>query len=206
MLLTDYFRSQKDVTWDYAKQCGVQHGVIRLPETKEFDLTDLSHWETVHKRFMDYGITPVIIEPMPNEVHDHIKAGDEKRDQSIEKALKMFPIMQKLGISTICFNWMAHIGWFRTSNNLSERGGATVTGFDLRDFQTPQVSITKEELWSNYAYFLKAVIPFAEKYGIKLALHPDDPPLEKLGNVARIMVSVENIKKARFQKNIFMTE
>lgn len=196
MLLTDYLRSQKDVTWDYAKQCGVQHGVIRLPETKEFDLTDVSHWESVYQRFIDYGITPVMIEPMPNEVHDHIKAGDAKRDESIEKVVKMFPIMQKLGINTICFNWMAHIGWLRTSSNLLERGDATVTGFDLRDFQASQASITKEELWENYAYFLKAVIPFAEKYGVKLALHPDDPPLEKLGNVARIMVSVENIKKA----------
>ena len=38
MLLTDYFRSERDLTWDFAKQCGVEHGVIRLPETKEFDI------------------------------------------------------------------------------------------------------------------------------------------------------------------------
>ena len=45
-------------------------------------------------------------------------------------------------------------------------------------------------------YFIKAVIPYAEKHGIKLALHPDDPPLEKLGDVERIMINYENIKKA----------
>ena len=39
----------------------------------------------------------------------------------------------------------------------------------------------------NYEYFLKAVIPQAEKYEIKLALHPDDPPIEKLGGVSRII-------------------
>ena len=38
MILTDYFRSKKDLTWDIAKQCGVNHGVIRLPETDDFDL------------------------------------------------------------------------------------------------------------------------------------------------------------------------
>ena len=59
MLLTDYFRSDYDVTWDYAKQCGVSHGVIRLPENKGFDLTDKTHWQTVHKRFTDYGIPPL---------------------------------------------------------------------------------------------------------------------------------------------------
>ena len=129
MILTDYLRSDKDITWDYAKQCGVMHGVIRLPENKEFDLTDKTHWLTVHKRFTDYGIKPLIIEPMPNEVHDHIKAGDCLRDESIDKVLKMFPIMRDLQIETICFNWMAHIGWLRTSSDIIERGGALVTGY-----------------------------------------------------------------------------
>lgn len=197
MIITDYFRSEKDITWDYAKQCGVSHGVIRLPENADFDLTDKTHWERVYKRFTDYGITPLVIEPMPNEVHDHIKTGDIYRDESIEKVLKMFPIMQELGITTICFNWMAHIGWLRTKSDIVERGGATVTGFSLDDFQSKQgVSITEKELWGNYSYFLRAVIPVAEKYGIKLALHPDDPPLARLDDVSRIMVSVENIKKA----------
>ena len=197
MILTDYFRSDKDVTWDYAKQCGVTHGVIRLPETKDFDLTDKTHWQTVHKRFTDYGIKPIIVEPMPNEVHDHIKAGDHVRDESIEKVLKMLPIMRDLGMESICFNWMAHIGWFRTRSDIIERGDALVTEFNPDDFQAKtDVSISEKELWDNYEYFLKAVIPTAEKCGIKLALHPDDPPVPKLGNVSRIMVSVENIKKA----------
>ena len=51
-------------------------------------------------------------------------------------------------------------------------------------------------MWNNYEYFIKTVIPYAEKYGIQLALHPDDPPLEKLGGVSRIMTSYENINKA----------
>ena len=127
MTLTDYFRSDYDVTWDYAKQSGVSHGVIRLPENKDFDLTDKAHWQTVYKRFTDYGITPLIVEPMPNEVHDHIKAGDHVRDESIEKVLKMLPIMRDLGFESICFNWMAHIGWLRTRNDIKERGGALVT-------------------------------------------------------------------------------
>ena len=81
MLLTDYFRSKKDATWDYAIQSGVKHGVIRLPEDDDFDLTNKSHWKTVYDRFTNFGITPVIIEPMPNCVHDHIKAGDSLRDE-----------------------------------------------------------------------------------------------------------------------------
>lgn len=210
MLLTDYFRSEPDVTWDYAKQSGVNHGVIRLPENKGFDLTDKSHWQTVHKRFTDYGITPVIVEPMPNEVHDHIKAGDALRDESIEKVLKMLPIMRDLGMESICFNWMAHIGWLRTRSDVLERGGAFVTEYNPADFQPKAgAKITAEELWANYEYFLKAVMPTAEACGIKLALHPDDPPVPKLGDVSRIMINVDNIKKAIYDiypsKNLGLT-
>ncbi len=208
MLLTDYFRSTRDLTWDFAKQCGVDHGVIRLPEDDAFDICDFSHWETLHKRFTDFGITPVIIEPMPNELHDHIKAGDKKRDECIEKAIKMLPFMDKLGICTICFNWMAHIGWLRTSSNIPERGGAYVTGFNFDDFTPTDKKITAKELWNNYKYFLDAILPHAEKYNINLALHPDDPPLERLGNVERIMISADNIEKAmniRPSKNLGIT-
>ena len=196
MILADYFRSEKDLTWDYAVQCGVKNGVIRLPETDDFDITDFSHWEKVHKNFIDFGIDPIIIEPMPNALHDHIKIGDEKRDECIEKVIKMFPIMEKLGIGTICFNWMAHIGWLRTNKNIAERGGALVTGFDVNEFVPCGNEISEKKLWENYEYFIKAVIGDAEKHGIKLALHPDDPPLSKLGGVSRIMTSYENINKA----------
>lgn len=196
MLLTDYFRSERDATWDIALQSGVRHGVIRLPEREDFDLADPSHWQQVYQNFANYGITPVVVEPMPNCVHDHIKAGDEKRDESIEKVLKMLPIMRKLNIDTICFNWMAHIGWLRTRSDYPERGGARVTEFSMEDFRPIGAKITARELWDNYTYFLKAVVPVAEAYGIKLALHPDDPPVPRLGDIERIMISKENIRKA----------
>lgn len=124
MILTDYYRSTPDSTWEIGRQLGVKHGVIRLPEDSNFDPSCRSHWLPVHKRFVDYGIKPIIIEPMPNSLHDHIKAGDSMRDKCIEKVLKMFPIMDELDVRTICFNWMAYVGWTRTRNNILERGGA----------------------------------------------------------------------------------
>lgn len=196
MILTDYLRSEKDASWDIARQCGVTHATIRLPEDNAFDLSDRAHWDAVYKRYTDYGFVPTVIEPMPNCLHDHIKAGDEKRDESIEKVISMFPIMDALDIRTICFNFMAHIGWLRTSSEYPERGGARVTEFKMSDFQPTEAKITAEELWKNYEYFIRAVIPYAEQYGIKLALHPDDPPVPRLGDVSRIMISYENIRHA----------
>jgi len=196
MLLADYFKSSHDLTWDYAKQCGVNYGVIRLPEDAEFDITDRSHWKQLYRMFSDFGIKPVVIEPLPNALHDHIKVGDAMRDECIEKVIKMLEYMNEFDIRTLCFNWMAHIGWLRTSDSITERGGALVTGFNLKEFKETDKKITADELWKNYEYFIKSVIPYAEKYDINLALHPDDPPLERLGDVERIMISYENIKRA----------
>lgn len=196
MILCDYYRSKPDLTWEIGRQLGIKHGVVRLPEDKDFDPANRQHWLLVYERFMSYGIKPIIIEPMPNCLHDHIKAGDEKRDECIEKVLKMFPVMDELDIRTICFNWMTYVGWTRTRNNIPERGGALVTGFSSDEYIPSSYGITEEQLWENYTYFLKVVIPEAEKYGIFLALHPDDPPLSKLGNVSRIMISYDKIRHA----------
>lgn len=195
MILSDYFRSEPDLCWKISPCCGVEHGVIRLPENKEFDVTSGEMLRSVCDKFRVYGIKPLIVEPLPNELHDHIKSGDEKRDESIEKFIKLMKNLSNEEITTVCFNFMAHYGWTRTSNNLKERGGAEVTGFSLKDFKKDDFSISREKVWDNYVYFIKAVIPYAEKYGIKLALHPDDPPLENLGGVGRIFTSLEVIKK-----------
>lgn len=53
MLLTDYFRSTPDATWEFGRQCGVKHGTIRLPEDAEFDPACRAHWISVYTRFMD---------------------------------------------------------------------------------------------------------------------------------------------------------
>ena len=201
MLLADYFRFPRDEAWDASISCGVRHAIVRLPETPDFDVTDEAHWHTVMDGFASLGLTPVGIEPMPNALHDHIKAGDEKRDECIDKVIRMLAVMDRYDVRLICFNFMAHIGWLRTRADYPERGGAFVTAFDLADFDEKAVNpdgkrITAKELWDNYTYFVKAVVPEAEKHGICLGLHPDDPPLEHLGGVERIFINKENIRKA----------
>jgi mannonate dehydratase len=196
MILTDYLRSAPDITWDIALQSGVNHGVIRLPEDDAFDPTDLSQVKAVTDRFLARGITPLIVEPLPNALHDHIKTGDGLRDESIEKFIRLMANLKETTAHTVCFNFMAHYGWTRTAAELPERGGAKVTGFKLENFEADPTVISAESMWNNYEYFIKAVIPYAEKYGIKLALHPDDPPVPRLGEVERIMISLENIKRA----------
>ena len=195
MLLTDYFYSEPDAAWSLALQCGVTHGAIRLPDDPDYDFTDLSALKAIADRFKSHGITPVVLEPLPNQLHDHIKIGDALRDESIEKFIKLMSNLREVGIHTVCFNFMAHYGWTRTDTTLPERGGATVTGFSLERFSPDGFTLDRETLLYNYEYFVKAVIPYAERYDIRLALHPDDPPLDRLGNVSRIFTSLDAIKR-----------
>ena len=195
MLLTDYFYSEPDAAWSLALQCGVTHGAIRLPDDPDYDFTDLSALKAIADRFKSHGITPVVLEPLPNQLHDHIKTGDALRDEAIDKFIKLMSNLHMVGINTVCFNFMAHYGWTRTDTMLPERGGATVTGFSLDRFSPDEYMLERDRLFYNYEYFIKAVIPYAERYDIRLALHPDDPPLEGLGNVARIFTSLDAIKR-----------
>ena len=55
--------------------------------------------------------------------------------------------------------------------------------------------ISEEKLWETLEYFLKKVVPVAEKWNVKLAMHPDDPPLSPIRGVGRIMRSVENYQR-----------
>lgn len=194
MILTDYFYPEKDLSWDLALSCGVRYGVIRLPDT-DFDVTSLTEMRGLYDKFTAAGIKPLVVEPMPNHLHDSIKRGDEKRDESIEKVIQMLGVLDQLDIRMICFNFMANIGWFRTTSAIPARGGARVTGFRLADFREDPAPITAEALWENYEYFLRAVLPYAERYHIRLALHPDDPPLPRLGAAERIFVSASAIRR-----------
>jgi mannonate dehydratase len=55
--------------------------------------------------------------------------------------------------------------------------------------------VTDDDMWVNYEYFIRAVLPVAEESGVRLALHPDDPPVPSLGGVARIFRDVAGFRK-----------
>jgi mannonate dehydratase len=107
--------------------------------------------------------------------------------------------MGVLGISVWCYEWMPVFNWMRTSTTVPSRGGASVTGYDHRLMKDAPLTeygvVTEDQLWDNLKYFLERVIPVAEKANVKLAMHPDDPPLSPIRGLGRIMRSVENYQR-----------
>jgi mannonate dehydratase len=94
---------------------------------------------------------------------------------------------------------MAGLGWTRTSQTVPLRGGAITREFDLKAAEamgdTRYGKVSEEKIWDNMVYFQKAVIPVAEKFGVQMALHPDDPPVSPLRGIGRILTSAANYRK-----------
>ncbi len=121
------------------------------------------------------------------------------RDEQIADFKELIRNMAEAEMEVLCYNWMPDEDWQRTSCNVLERGGARVTEFNLAhvgrnvtdaDGRPPKPT-SALKLWENLDYFLNEVVPVAEDAGIKLAIHPDDPPLPELQGQPRIMISNE---------------
>jgi len=125
------------------------------------------------------------------------------RDEQIAEFQAMIRYMAEAEMEVLCYNWMPDEDWQRTSCEVLERGGARVTEFNLAQvgrnvtdaYGRPPKPTPAVQLWENLEYFLHRVLPVAEEAKIKLALHPDDPPLPELLGQPRIMISNEALRR-----------
>ena len=187
-----------DIQWTLAKQLGVKKIITKAaPELSGLaDPSDFNALKTVRDRFADAGLELYALEGDEFDM-SRIKLGLPGRDEDIEKYCKMLSNMGRLGLKLLCYNFMAGVGWFRSRNDLLERGGALTSGFDLRDINNDvPLEVTEEAMWENYRYFLNAVLPAAEEAGVKMGLHPDDPPIPALLGYSRILISADAYRKA----------
>jgi len=146
------------------------------------------------RRYEDAGFKLVVIEARPPL--NKAKRGLPGRDEEIATVCTLLESMGKLGIPVWCYEWMTDFNWLRTNKAKPSRGGSVVTAFDATDLpKEPMEPISEEALWVNLEYFLKKVLPVAERAGVKLAMHPDDPPLSPIRGIGRIMRSVENYQR-----------
>ena len=194
--------------WALARQIGVTDLVCQLPlgadGTPEADRQALSR---LCDRATEAGLRLSVVEgPTPME---DAKLGLPGRDREIDHFCRMLDHLGGEGVEAVCYNFMAVLGWQRTDLAVAVRGGALSSGYDHAQMEargpataeglTPGpdgMLIGEEQLWENFAYFSSRVVPVAEASGVKLALHPDDPPLSPIRGVGRIMRSVDNMERA----------
>ncbi|HET7690826.1 MAG TPA: mannonate dehydratase [Nocardioidaceae bacterium] len=210
--LSELLPPRPEPWWALLKQCGIDSVVALLDGAEQ----DQRMFASVGGH--DFGLaaddrTPWSFEAIQRDVEvfaangfrvtciedtapmDNVRLGLPGRDKEIEDVITQVRAMGRLGIETLCYNWMALASWGRTDPAIVSRGGALVSGFDrsaseARGPRAADGEITHEQLWSALEYFLRAVVPVAEESGVRLSLHPDDPPQPWDRNVPRIMSSV----------------
>ncbi len=186
------------VLWPIVKQAGIGHAVGGLPATETladgeapWDFMPLLRMKQLYE---SHGFELAVIEARPPL--NNAKRGLPGGEAEIDTVCTLIENMGRLGIPVWCYEWMADFNWVRTNTAVPSRGGSLVSGFDaalLADAPgTEWGALSEETLWGTLEHFLERVVPVAERAGVQLAMHPDDPPLSPLRGVGRIMSSVAN--------------
>ena len=185
--------TERNLAW--AAQVGVEEIVLTYPGPGLEPLT------AARRMVEAAGMRLAIVErkiPHLKMVHDL-----PGRDAEVEEFKHLLRNMAEAGLSVVCYNWMPGEDWQRTSATVRERGGALVTEFNLADVGRnvtdadgrPPARTEAPALWGNLARFLDDVLPVAEACGVKLAIHPDDPPLTEFNGQPQIITSNEALRR-----------
>lgn len=136
----------------------------------------------------------VMMHGFPNAI-----LGNDRRDRDLENVRTSIRIAGKLGIPVVEYNFFG----LRNVEGLDRRpgrGGATYRGFDdsrVKDRSPlPRLgTASDEQMWERLRYFIDAVVPVAEESGVRLALHPNDPPMGSYRGIAQPMASIDQWKR-----------
>jgi len=181
------------------KQLGVDH-VLGAAGRIPWQETDI---RAQVERFKAAGLTlyNIMIDGFSNAIY-----GRPGRDEEIEKVQQSIRAAGKAGLPVVEYNWFAH----RFMEGYHEEIGRAGAGYTAMDYDLvyengvkgkdlpplpAEGAHTLDELWANITYFLKAVIPVAEQSGVRLALHPNDPPVPLSRGSQQIMATVAGWKR-----------
>lgn len=197
---------------------GIQMNNPSLPGEARWETADV---RALVDRVQAAGLAFEAIENVPTHFYHKAMLGLPGRDAQIENYQATIRAVGRAGVPILGYHFMPNSVW-RTERMAPTRGGAGATQFDqavvdaiddpeaLRAFMPTTLGnaesmplygrngpvVTEEQMWANYAYFIDAVLPVAQEEGVRLALHPDDPPAPMLGGVARLFWRQEGFYRA----------
>jgi mannonate dehydratase len=214
------FNELTDEKLRFASQIGVTGIQMNNPK-----LPGETHWEARDIRALvekarAHGLTLEAIENVPTHFYDRAMLGLPGRDEQIANYITTLRNVGAAGVPILGLHFMPNSVW-RTAHAAPGRGGAAHTSFDMAKveggniaewrsymptmlgradsmpvFDDPKDFVSAEQMWDNYFYFMDRVLPAAAEAGVKIALHPDDPPVPMLGGVARIFKAPADFKRA----------
>lgn len=178
----------------FLKQIGLRYGRLEFGDGD----TPFDYLRATQERFAKFGIRVL------SGVHYSyrslkVQLGQPGRDQEIDRYRQFLRDLGKLGIPIASYDF--HPANTYTTSEIERRGYKTRV-FDVADFrnrvekQAFDREYSADDIWANYTYFVKAVLPVAEEAGVKLALHPDDPPIAKMNGVAKLFTHYDGYARA----------
>jgi mannonate dehydratase len=183
------------------RQMGVRYAIAKLAPDLTGNATpdDFAALQEAKNRFAEAGFDLIGLEGDQFDMN-RIKLGLDGRDDDLERYKQMLQNMGELNINLLCYNFMAGIGWYRTQTDVRERGDALVSSFDAEVASTLPLTewgnVPETQIWANYEYFIQRVLPVAERAGVRMALHPDDPPVSPLRGIGRIFTNADGVRWA----------
>lgn len=201
-----WYGESDPVKLEYIRQIpgiyGIVSAVYDVPVGEVWPMEKLL---TLRKRIEDAGLKFEVVESVP--VHEDIKMGKPSRVRLIANFQQNIRNCAAAGVKVICYNFMPVFDWTRTEMarqlpdgsftlafdaqavaRIDPEKGIALPGWDasykpeeLKSLLHEYASVSEEVLWGNLEYFLKAIVPVAEEVGIKMAMHPDDPPRSIFG-------------------------
>jgi mannonate dehydratase len=196
---------------------GIQMNNPKLPGETRWEEQDIRQLVDKTKAA---GLRLEAIENVPTHFYNKAMLGLPGRDEQIENYNATVRAIGRAGVPILGLHFMPNSVW-RTERRAPGRGGAGNTRFDMaqvqgkskeewRQFMPTSLGhaasmpvfddqdgiIDADQMWDNYCYFMDRVLPVANEAGVRIALHPDDPPVPMLGGVARIFKAPTDFKRA----------
>lgn len=196
-----WYGDSDPVTLEYIRQIPGMHGIVSaVYDVPVGEVWPVENIRALKAKIEAHGLAFDVIESVP--VHEDIKLGKPTRDRLIANYQQSIRNLAECGLKVICYNFMPVFDWTRTTLAKKLEDGSTTLAFSTAEAEAIDVSkgislpgwdssykpdelkalldeysrIDEEKLWSHLTYFLQAIIPVAEEAGIKMAIHPDDPP------------------------------
>ena len=195
------FGQFKEFTDEYLRFCkeyGAEEILFNTPNIPGID----GQWELkdlvkLRLTVEHHGLKLAALENVPTHFYDHIMLNGPKKNIQIEKMIYTIRNIARAGIPIFGYNWMPSHVW--RGKYAVIRGGAVATAFNYNEAKkmpfTHEREYTEKEMWNYLEEWIKIITPIAEEEGIRLGIHPCDPPVEKLGGIPQLLRSFDSYKR-----------
>lgn len=215
-----WYGESDPISLEYIRQIPNMHSVVSaVYDVKPGEVWSEESLAEMKKQCEDNGLVFDVVESIP--VHEDIKLGRGDADRLIEVYCENIRRCAKYGVKCVTYNFMPVFDWTRTQLDKKAPDGSTslvmyweqmkgldplkddihLPGWDssytqdqVRELINAYSEKGEEGLWENLERFLKKVVPVAEECGVRMAIHPDDPPYPIFG-LPRIITNEKNIDR-----------